>query len=708
MAVIQKIRKHSGLAITLIGVAIAAFIIGDFGKKNRGRANDIGVVDGEKITYTEFNNKVDEAIEMQKENSGSDRITEDQTFNTRQRTFDQLVKNIILEEEFDKLGMTVSDAELFDQVQGKHPHRFILQYFTDPKTGVYDPALVLNYLKNLDKMEPKYKTQWLQFEKAIKEDRRDTKFYNLIAKGYYTPKALLNLNHVQQTKSLKIRYIAANYASISDSLIKLTPEDYQKFYDNNTNFFTTPEPYRDIDYVVFEVTPSEVDKKNTAADVAKIYTEFSAAVDAQTYTSANTDAKFDTGFVKKGTLPGKLDSLMFNSKIGTLVEPFETGNNAWQMAKLLDIQDRPDSMQGSHIMITWDGTNLNQNIKRTKEQAKVRADSIAATLKNNKTPFADLARQLSDFPNAKDDAGSLGWFMDGGQQYGLFFKEGLTMKPNDVRVVETAIGYSIFKLTEKTKPVKKVQVAILQRNIEPSTQTFQNTYLRASTFQGQLKGNTSAFENLAMKTGVPKRNAPTVRSVDNNLQGLQNAREIVRWAYGEKTEIGEVSAVFDLTGRYVVAVLKEKIEEGIRPLESVKSRIEPAVKNAKKIEIMAKEVENIMKSTKDLAAIASRLNARIDTTVVTFISMNQYPITRDAPVVGKLFTLPTHTIQGPLQGKMGVYVVIIDDVIEAAPKADFTVENQQIAQSIQGRVVNGLFDALKKTAKIKDNRLLFY
>ncbi len=706
MAVIQKIRNRSGLAVIIVGVAIAAFVIGDFGKKRSHHTTEIGVVDGEPITYIDFNNKVDETIELQKENSGSDRVTEEQTFTIRQTTFNQMVKNIILTEEYDKLGITVSPEELFDQVQGKNPHRFILQYFKDPKTGVYDPALVLNYLKNLDQMEPKNKTQWLQFEKAIKEDRLETKFVNLVSKGYYVPKALLNLDHIQQTKSLKVRYISPSYAGIADSLVRLTDEDYQKFYDKNQGYFITDDPYRDIDFVVFDVVPSEKDRKNTADDVAKIYADFSTVPDAKTFTSANTDKRFDTGFVKKGMLPGRIDSIMFDSKVGALVPPFESGN-AWLMAKLIAIQDRPDSMQGSHIMVTWDGARLSETVKRTKEQAKKRADSIAASLKNNPVPFAELARQLSDFPSAKEDGGDLKWFTDGGQSYAIFFNEGLTMKPNDVRVIETAIGYSVFKLTAKTKPVKKVQVAVLQRNIEPSTETFQDTYLKASTFQGQNKTQ-ATFDTAAVKAGLSKRNASTVREMDNFIQGLQNAREIVRWAYAEKTAIGEISPVFDLTGKYVVAILKDKTEKGLQPLDKIKPRIEPAVRNVKKIELLAKQMEEVMKQTKDFTAMAAQLNTRIDTTIVTFISMNQYPITRDAEVVGKLFTLPVNTIQGPLQGTMGAYLVIIDETQEAPPKDDFTYERSQAVQAFNGRATNGLFEALKKSADIKDNRLMFY
>lgn len=706
MAVIQKIRNRSGLAVIIVGIAIAAFVIGDFGKKRSRTSTDIADVDGEKITYTDFNTKVDETLELQKENAGTDRITEEQSFSIRQSTYEQMVRKIILTEEYDKLGISVSPEELFDQVQGKNPHRFILQYFTNPNTGVYEPAMVLNYLKNLDKMEAKQRNQWFEFEKAIKEDRLETKFNNLVAKGYYMPKALLNLKHIKETKSVSLRYVAATPSGIADSTVTLTDEDYQKFYDKNIGFFYTEEPYRDIDYVIFDVLPSDIDRKNTADDVARIYQEFSTVADPKAYTSANTDKRFDTGFIKPRVLPVKLDSIMFNAEVGTLVSPFELGNT-WLMAKLLTIEERPDSMQASHIMVTWDGARLSETVKRTKEQAKKRADSIAATLKNNPVPFAELARQLSDYPTAKDDGGDLKWLVDGQPNFSLFFNEGLTMKPNDVRVIETAIGYSVFKLTAKTKPMKKVQVAVLQRDIEPSQQTFQDTYLKANTFQGENK-NKSSFDTSAMKFGVPKRNAPSVRETDNSIQGLQNAREIVRWAFGEKTEIGEVSRVFDLTGKYVIALLKDKTDKGLQPIEKVKPRLEAAVRNTKKIEILCGKIEEAMKNAKDLGILASQFNAKIDTTILAFNTMNEFAISRDPEVVGKLFTIAPNTVYGPIKGNMGAYIVIIDQIAEAPPKQDFTYEWSQISQVFTGRTTNNLYQALKKTAEIKDNRLLFY
>ena len=150
MAIIGKIRKHSGLVVIVVGVAIAAFVIGDFSKKRPHGVNEVGAVDGETIPVLDFNAKVEESLEIQKDNSKSDKISDEETYNIRQSTWAAMTKQIIMGKQFDELGLIVTSDELFDQVQGKNPHRYILQYFKDPKTNQYDPALVLNYLKNLN------------------------------------------------------------------------------------------------------------------------------------------------------------------------------------------------------------------------------------------------------------------------------------------------------------------------------------------------------------------------------------------------------------------------------------------------------------------------------------------------------------------------------------------------------------------------------
>jgi len=708
MAIIGKIRKHSGLAVIIVGVAIAAFVIGDFGKRRAKNVTDIGEVNGEQITYKDFTAKVDEVTEIQKENSGSDKMTEDESYNIRQSTWNNMVRQLIMDDEYATLGLTVSSDELFDQVQGRNPHRYILQYFKDPNTGIYDPALVLNYLKNLDKMEPKNRTQWLQFEKAIKEDRQMTKFNNLITKAYYVPKAFLKKDYTNQTKSIKLRFVSPPFFNIPDSLAKPTDADFQAFYDKNKGYFYADAPTADLDYVLFDVQASPLDRQKIAEDVASLYKDFLTVSDVKTFASANSDFKWDTNFLNKGKLPEKIDSILFNAKVGTIIPPVEL-NNAWYMSKLLAIQDRPDSMNGLQMLVTWDGTNVSETVKRTKEQAKLRADSIVNVLKKDPTQFTILTTQLSDFPSAKKDKGELKWFTDDNVNFSLFFNAGLEMKPNDIKVIETGIGYAIFKMTDKTKPKKKIKAAVLQRNIEPSNQTFQDTYLRASAFAGENKTQ-AAFDTAAAKTGVPKRTAQGVKEMDNQVQGLANAREMVRWAFAEATKTGEVSPVFDLSGKYVVAIVKEKNPKGLLPLEKIKTRIEPQVKNLKKIEVLSGRIAEAAKKTPDLYALALQFSGKVDTTVLTFTGMNRSSIGREQDVVGELFSMtdPRGKLVGPLKGNFGTYIILVDEIVPATPKEDYTFELSQLQQMFSGREQNGLYDALLKASEIKDNRAKFY
>ena len=705
MAIIGKIRKHSGLVVIIVGVAIAAFVIGDFSKKRVKGTNDIGVVNGESIPYTEFNAKVEKNLEIQKANSGNDKVTDQETYQLRQSTWTSSVKELLMGEEYSELGLTVSPEELFDQVQGKQPHRFILQYFKDPATGQYNPSVVLNYLKNLDKMEPKAKNQWLQFEKAIKDDRQETKFNNLVTKAYYVPKAFLKKDFINQTKTLTVLSVSPELTSISDSSIKLTDADFQKFYDKNKSYFFKDEASRDIDYVLFEVKPSDIDRKRTADDVAQLFKEFQSAIDVMTFTNANSDVKADTMFVKKGTLPSKIDSLVFISKPGTVFPPFEF-NGSWYMAKLLDMQERPDSIKGSQILIAFAG-NGNENIKRTKEQAKAKIDSIMGALKKSPQNFADFARKFSDYPTVKDDGGDLKWFKDGNPNFAPFFKAGMELKPNEMKVVETRIGYSLFLLTAKSAPVTKVKAAVLTRAIVPSNQTYQDTYMKASAFAGQNK-TPEAFEKAAVEKGLQKRSAPNVREMDNYLMGLPSAREMVRWAYAENTKVGEVSPVFDLTGKYGIAILKVITEKGQQPLKDIKSRIEPSVKNMKKVEIMAERMKKEVAGTKDISALAMKFNAKVDTATLTFLGFSRSAIGREAEIVGKLFTEKKGELLGPLTGNYGAFFAFISNVAEPPAKDDFSAEKMQHLQNFSTRVGSSMYNALEKTAKVTDNRLKFY
>ncbi|MCX6246632.1 MAG: SurA N-terminal domain-containing protein [Bacteroidetes bacterium] len=707
MALIGRIRKHSGLAVIIIGVAIAAFVIGDFGKKTRKGTNEVGSVNGESIPYQEFANKVEESIQYQKESSGNEKITDEETYQVRQNTWNTLVKELLMEKEYDELGLTVSSDELFDQVQGKEPHRFILQYFKDPKTNVYDPMMVRNYLKNLDNMEPKNKDQWLRFEKAIKDDRLETKFNNLIKKAYYMPKAMLKKTYAENTQSMNVRSVSPALTTIPDNMVTLTDADYQLFYDNNKELFFQEAATRELNYVLFEVKASDLDRKKISEDVKLIYKDFTASSDLPNFINANGDKKYDSTYKKKGGFPGILDSTALTSKPGTLYPPFEM-SNTWYMAKLLDVQERPDTMKGSQLLVTFAGSQLqNESVKRTKEQAKTRADSLFVILKKSPEKFREFALRFSDFPTAKDDGGELKAIVDGQPSYGVFYNSGLTMKPKEMKVVETNIGYAIFELTSKTKPVRKAKMAILQRNIEPSNQTFQETYLKASAFAGQNRTK-EAFMKSATEKGLPNRSAENILEMDNSVAALTSAREVVRWAYSENTKIGDVSPVFDLSGKYVVAILTGINDKGYISLEKIKDRITQGVRNDKKTTMLADRLSKAMQSNKNINQLALQFQAKVDTVTVTFGGYNNSAIGREPQVVGELFTCKTGELKGPFKGKNGVYVAIIDNINKVPEMQDFTNLRMQLEANFGNRVAGMIFETIRKAGTVKDNRKNFF
>lgn len=708
MAVIGTIRKHSALAVILVGVAIAAFIVSDLfsGKRGGGRSGvpPVGIIAGEEITLTEYNRRVDDNLEIQRVNQNKESLTAQETFDIRQNTWSQYLNEIIMGKEYEKLGISVTTEELYDLVQGPRPHNLIRQYFQDPATGQYNPQLVVNFLQNLDNMQPEVRKQWLNLEKYIKEDRMTQKYNTLVQKGYYVPEAFAAMDYTNKKRSAEIRYVGIRYTSIPDDQVTLTDKDYEAYYEKNKHTYEQ-EASRDIDYVVFEVMPSAEDRAATRETVYQIYQDFQNAADFVTFVNSTSDSRYDSTWFKKGQLPVSLDEIAFSSAPGTFIPPFEE-NNSWKMARIMDIQSRPDSMKAEHILIAYQGAlRANESITRTKEQAERKADSIFRVVSADKTKLQALAYQLSDDGSAKQNNGDLGWFADGAM-IGPFNDAVMNGKIGDLVQVETMFGYHIVKITGKKDPVSKVRVAIVERKIEPSNKTFQDVYAQASIFAGE-NNSQSKFETGVSSLGLNKRQATYLREMGNNIAGIENPREIIRWAFAEKVELGEVSPVFDVGGSYVVAILTVIREKGVMPLDQMKENIKSFVMNEKKASIISDRVKS---SSGDIYQIARDFNTKVDTNLtLTFSSRNIPGFGSEFQVIGQIFAMNEGDQSGPIQGNGGVFVVKVDRFYEPPQMADHKANRDQMMSAFRSRVTgNPMFTALQKKTEIEDNRLLFF
>lgn len=707
MAIIGTLRKHSALAVILIGVAITAFIVSDLfsGKRGRGRSvPSIGTIAGEEITVADYNRRVDENIDIQKNNQNKESLTPSETFDIRQSTWMQYLNEIIMGKEYDRLGLVVTTDELYDLVQGPQPHNLIQQYFKDPATGQYSPQVIQNFLQNLDNMKPEVRDQWLNLEKYIKEDRLNQKYQSLVSKGYYVPQAFAAMDYENKKKNAEIRYVGIKYTAIKDEDVTLTDKDYKDYYEKNKHTYEQ-EATRDIDYVIFDVVPSPEDRAETRKSVLQIYEEFRNTPDIITFINSTSDRRYDSTWYKKGVLPVKMDSLAFSLPVGSFIPPYEE-DNAWHMAKVMDVQARPDSLKAEHILIAYKGAmRAAEDITRTKEQAGKTADSLLRVVEADKNKLQALAYLLSDDGSAKQNNGDLGWFADGAM-VGAFNNAVLNGKIGDIVKVETPFGYHIIKITGKKDPVQKVRLAILERSIVPSSKTFQDVYTQASTFAGE-NNSLDKFNNAVSNQGLNKRSATYLREMGNNIAGIDYPREIIRWSFFEGIEVGDISPVFDIGGSYVVAVVTAAREKGIMPLEQMKENIKSFVLNEKKASMIK---DRIKSSGGDIYQIAREFDSKVDTTpTLTFASRNIPGYGSEFQVIGEIFTMKEGQQAEPIQGNGGVFVVVLDRFYEPPQAADYKMNRDQMLNAFRARMGgNPMFTALQKETKITDHRLLYF
>ncbi len=700
MALIGEIRKHYWLLVVVIGLALVLFILSDFQRKSNTHTNNMGVVNGDKISMTDFNKSVEQNMEAAKQQYGKASLTSEESFQIRQQTWNQKVNEILLEKQFEKLGLAVSADELNDLIRGKNPDPMIVRSFTDPQTGRFDPRTINNFLENLDKVDPAMKQRYLAMEASIKANKLSEKYGSLVANGFYVPSALAKRGYNEANETAKVRLAGLRYQTVSDSTINLTDADYQKFYDENKYRFTQKIPVRGIEYMIFEPKMSKEDMDVYQKNMDKIFQEFTAATDIPMFIGS-VNGRYDSTWQKKGSFPASIDSALFKAPVGTVLAPIQQ-NNVNYIFKVMARQSTPDSLKASHILIAYQGSAAQGN--RTREQASKLADSIYNKVKSTPAEFEKLSLQFNDDQSVKMKGGDLGWFVNG-TMVPEFNTAVINGKEGEFKKVETQFGFHILKITGKKSPSEKVRVAFVDLPMEPSDKTIEKYYNDASSFASSH--NTLEKFSAASKTN-DVRVFESLTPDDYSIPGVKNGREIVRWAFNHKTKEGTISNVFDADGTYVVAALKSKVEAGLLPLKSIKNIIKPLVLRDKKAEILMKKLNDELAKSKDLSNIAANIaNTKIDTASVSFASSNIPMFGREPKLVGQIFASKKGNISSAVKGEQAVYVFTTDELIPAPATTNYTDQKRRMEMMFRNSLQQ-LTSILQEKAKIKDNRILFY
>ena len=705
MAAIGQIRKHSGLLIVIIGVALAAFVLGDFLKpRNTNPRLYVGEVAGEEISSEAFSMRVEERTQATKNQRQSENLSQDDLFQIRQAVWNEMVNEILLTRQYEKLGLAVTSDELTDQIVGEEPHQYVKQSFTDPNSGNFDPSVVVNFLQNLDRADPEMRKRYLSLEAMIKDDLRKTKYQNLLTKAWFMPTAFAKLDYERINSTANIVYTATMLSTIADTAVTVTDQDLKKYYDDNKAQYKQ-EASRTIDYVVFPVQPSSDDRKEIAGQVNELYAEFLNIKDDATFVNSSSDTRIDTSYKKEAELPARVASQLMEAEIGTVVGPY-IESDVYYMSKILDRAERSDSLKISQLLISYATAPAAAGIsERTAKRARTLVDSLNNVLQKNPGKFEEIAVQFSDYPSAADDKGDLGWVIDGNAGMSNFYNKGKNMKVNEVAEMETALGYHLVKLTDKTNPLMKVKIATLTRNIVPSDLTYQQAYMKANTFAGENNTRTK-FDTAVVSQGLNKRTAERLNESSNRIAGVENARQLVRWAFEAKRPIDAVSNVFEDDDQFIVATLTNIREKGYTSLEEVKEQIRPLVINLKKADLLAKRISDL--NAQSIEQIAESMNQNVDSAAVSYASRNLPGFGSEYELIGTIFTLEPGKVSEPIKGNNAVFVVKVTDVTQATPTEDYTSTAGMLERRFTSRVPNSYMNVLKEDVKINDNRLMIY
>ena len=707
MAVIGKIRKHSGLLVVVVGIALAAFVLGDFLRPSGNRPiTIIGKIDGTEIPIQNYNDRVAEQLENLRAQQQTERVPAEEEFQIRQQVWNQIIEETILNDVYKKIGLIVTKEELSNEIIGDNPNRYVQQSFRDPNSETFDPEVVRNFLKNLNQQGPEMKRRYLSLERMVKDDIIRTKMKNLLSKNYHIPQPFAKLDYQIKNQNADVIYVAAKYSDVADSLINVTDNDLRNYYNDHIYNYRQ-EDSRTFDYVLFEILPTQEDRQDVKEEVDRLYVQFKDAEDPAVFINSVSDTRFDSTYKKESDLPISLAESIMSAKIDTVFPPYIEGDTH-HIIKVLDFQQRPDSIEMSQMLVSYStaraGFQLNE---RSEEEAKVLVDSILTALKKAPSIFEELALKYSDYPSVAEDKGALGWMTDGDRSFTNFFKEGVSLKVNEPDTMETGLGIHVLLVTGKTALIPKVKIGQITRTVEPSSQTYRQVFSQANKFASENR-TLAKFDTAVVNQGLNKRTAERISSTSNRIPGVEQSRQIIRWAFWETTKVGDVSTIFEDDKQFVIAALKEIKNKGYSPFEQVKEQIRPLVVNKLKGEYLVKKINDFNATT--LNDLASNMNSKVDTAKNLSFSARNIPGFGSEPnVIGQMFNVEPKQISKPIAGYNAVFVAMIDRLTPSPEVNDFGTTIFQLRNSFESRVnSNAFIRALEKESKIEDNRLMFY
>ncbi|MGJ8660760.1 MAG: peptidylprolyl isomerase [Bacteroidota bacterium] len=725
MAIIGKIREKSALLVIIIGIALLAFILGDWKSFSGGSEDQVGygMIDGERVEFSEYEEAAQNFSDQDKNNAQQQQreyTTKDQEA-SNDKAWNYLVESTVINKEIEALGLNVGKAEFDAYLFGRDGFQVmpeLAQNFTDSTTGMFNAKLLQQRIEQMEtSKEAKDRDAWEESKKYYTDKRKQEKYFSLLQQGVYVTKVEAEEDYIAQKEVKSITYVAKRFSEIADDKIKVTDDEAKAFYEEHKNEKTYENKVssREIRYFDVSIEPSREDILAFNKTMSELKSKFAATSNDSAFVVKNSDFKYyasgnQATYKPEGsekarqglTYPVAMDTVFKTASIGQVVGPYQD-NGTVRIAKVLGFNT--NILKARHILLSAPRAD-------SAKVAVVRktADSLLALI--NKDNFAEYVTRYTEDPGSKEKGGVYEDFMDY-EMVPEFSKFAAEKQIGTIGVVQTDYGFHIMEAMDRS-PVRFPVLAVIQKTLAPSPETSSETETKVYDLlykldarlksKNDLQAKVAAFDTVAAKAGYVVRpiviteNKPVVYGFNTTFA----EDKIIKLAYDEDVEAGMLcSAPIKDRDRYVIAMVASVKEKGVPSFEDMEMTARAKVMEEKK----AKRLIASMTANGSIDAMAKKVGAQVSKAEVTFSSPQIGESGFEPEIVGAIFSgVKDGQKLVPLKGKNGVYVVRVDKTTKAPATASYKTEAEVLLRTNRQSAGNLAKAALIEKAQVVDNR----
>ncbi|MFC2110357.1 peptidylprolyl isomerase [Bacteroidota bacterium] len=694
MAILSKIRERSMFLIVIIGLALFAFVaspkdILDF--FNSSKVNSVGEINGETISRKDFATRV----EAYKSNAGNG-ISDMQAVNA---VWNSLLSEKIYQEQLKSAGIVVGEKDVWDAII-EIPSIKNAEIFKN-EIGLFDEEKLKEYLANLKESSKDQSNNawasWLNTERNVKANIEQTAYTQLVKLGIGASLKDGERNYIENGTKLSGSFVYVPYSSIDDADATVSSSEIDAYVKNHASEFEV-DATRDIKYVKFDIVASEQDEQDIQDELKLEISHFEAAEDGASFVSENgSDIAVDASFLFKNNLPTVVADEIFSSKKGAVVGPYKFQNH-YRLSKVEEFVKMPDSVQASHILISYVGSrSADQTITRTEEQAQKLADSILKVVKRRKSKFASLAKEYSSDKSNADKGGELDWFTYS-RMVPEFRDYTFLNKKGDIGIVKTAFGIHVIHITNQKNIQNAVRLSTLARKIDASEATENTIFEQAESLAYKLSSGAS-LDELVKEANYTARPLVGIKELEENISGLGKNRGIVRWIFEDERSVNDVRR-FDLDKGYAVVVLTNKAEKGLLSSSKASAKVKPILMNEKKAKLIAAKMQG-----SDLELIAK--SAGVSVKPFSNINLGAPTISGvgiEPGVVGAMYAVVENKVISNVAGEKGVFAFVVKSKVKPEAIPSYEGAKNSLATDNKNKVNGQIYNALKELVEVDDQR----